>query len=347
MAKEKLLKATHEGLLQLGNADLEVAVLENGQRIIGYNAVFKALDRPSRGNSRMIGVPAFMDAQNLQPFIDEGLRGVISKVDYTDKNGKVQAGFDANILPLVSDLYLKAREAGAITLTTQLETAKKAEILVRSLAKVAISALIDEATGYQYVREKDELQKILRAYIAEELLPWQKRFPDVFYKELFRLNGWDYTVNGIKRRPGVIGTWTNKLVYEQLPDGVLEELKAKTPKSQSGNYTARFFQSLTADTGDPHLTAQIQQVVTLFQLSDNMQHMWSQFEKLKIRQSGQLELPFQFDDSGHTKEPHYEPNKLSGFNNKLRKALDYNPKKEGEDEKIKPSAKNPKSKPSE
>src|SRR5690606_3388984 len=180
--------------------------------------------------------------------------------------------------------------------------ADHAEIVIRAVAKVGIIALVDEVTGYQYQREKDELQKILGAYISEELLPWQKTFPDIFYKELFRLNGWDFTVNGIKRRPGVIGTWTNKLVYEQLPDGVLHELKSKTPKSQSGKYTARFFQSLTPDTGNPHLTSQIQQIVTLFQLSDNMKHMWSQFTKLKLRQSGQLEIPFGFNDEGHTVE---------------------------------------------
>ena len=194
----KLLKATHEGVLTLGNAEIDVAVLENGQRIVKQTGVFKALNRPSRGNARVIGIPVFMDAKNLQPFIDEELRSVISKVDYADKNGKIQQGFDANILPLVSDLYLKAREAGVITSQSQLETAKKAEILVRSLAKVAITALIDEATGYQYEREKDELQKILKKYISEELLPWEKRFPDEFYREIFKLNNWDFTVSQIK-----------------------------------------------------------------------------------------------------------------------------------------------------
>lgn len=70
---------------------------------------------------------------------------------------------------------------------------------MRVFARVGITALVDEATGYQYDREKNELQKILKAYIAEDLLPWQKRFPDIYYKELFRLNGWDFTVNGIKK----------------------------------------------------------------------------------------------------------------------------------------------------
>mgnify|MGYP003561277120 CR=1 FL=1 len=52
---------------------------------------------------------------------------------------------------------------------------------MRAFARVGITALVDEATGYQYERENDELQKILKAYISEELLPWQKRFPDIFY----------------------------------------------------------------------------------------------------------------------------------------------------------------------
>lgn len=206
-------------------------------------------------------------------------------------------------------------------------------IIVRSLAKVGIIALIDEATGYQFDREKDALQKILKAYIAEELLPWQKKFPDVFYKELFRLNGWEFTVNGIKKRPGVIGTWTKKLVYEQLPKGVLDELKSKTPKSESGNYTARFHQSLTEDVGNEHLASQLNQIVTLFQLSDNMQHMWSQFAKLKERQRGimQLEIPFMFDNQGHTIEPK-DPSTLSPFDNSLKQALDFNPKKDDKSE---------------
>ena len=101
-------------------------------------------------------------------------------------------------------------------------------------------------------------------------------------------------MRGIKRRPGIIGKWTNKLIYEQLPPGVLDELKRRTPKS------ARLHQSLTADIGQPELAAQITQVVTIFRLSDNMGQMWSNFNKLQSRQAGQLELPFEFDENGHT-----------------------------------------------
>jgi len=40
---------------------------------------------------------------------------------------------------------------------------------VRTLAKVGIVALVDEATGYQRDREKDELCKILEAFVAKRI----------------------------------------------------------------------------------------------------------------------------------------------------------------------------------
>jgi hypothetical protein len=43
--------------------------------------------------------------------------------------------------------------------------------------------------------------------------------------------------------------------------------------------------------------------------------VWEQFKKLKMRQVGQLELPFEFDEQGRTIEPEEEKKvKLSSFN---------------------------------
>lgn len=50
-----------------------------------------------------------------------------------------------------------------------------ADMIIRSVAKVGIIALVDEVTGYQHDREQHELQKLLKAYISRELLPWQNR----------------------------------------------------------------------------------------------------------------------------------------------------------------------------
>lgn len=300
MNDEKTNDILYEGELQLGDKTIQCYVLEDGTRALSKSEMQRALgvigNEPAQRSSKRLD--EILSSKQVSRFISEDLMSSkLSTIDAAWKGTSIKL-YDALALPELCEVMLKVRDYAAqnnIELgARQKAVIAEADILIRSLAKVGIIALIDEATGYQHEREQDELQKILKAYIAEELLPWQKRFPDVFYQELFRLNGWNYTVRGIKRRPGIIGKWTNKLIYEQLPPGVLAELKRVTPKS------ARLHQSLTADIGQPELAAQITQVVTIFRLSDNMGQMWSNFNKLQSRQAGQLELPFEFDENGHT-----------------------------------------------
>jgi hypothetical protein len=290
MEKAKL-KATHQGELKLGETILDVAVLENGQRIITQSAVFKAFGRNPRGNARVIGIPSFMDAKNLQPFINEELMQVISKVEYLDIDSKKRSGFDASIIPLVCDLYLEVRKQGKITDQKQAKTADQAEMLIRSLAKVGIIALVDEATGYQYERERFELQKILSLYIAEEILKWQLTFTDEFYKEVFRLWGLPFIPKYIKNKPSFIGKLTTKYIYEQLPKGVLQKIKDNTPKTEKGNWKYKFHQSLSPEVGREHLKKQITEVTTLMSVSSNK----SEFDKLfkkKYNKSSQIKIDF-------------------------------------------------------
>ncbi|MDO3696052.1 P63C domain-containing protein [Wenyingzhuangia sp. chi5] len=282
------MKATHEGILKIGDTEIEVAVLENGKRIITQSGIFKALNRPVRGTTRIDQIPTFMDAKNLQPFINEELRHVINKVEFLTIDNKNGEGYDASILPLIADLYLQARASDSL-LKSQFETAIKAEILVRSLAKVGITALVDEATGYQYEREQEELQLILKQYISEELLPWQQRFPHEFYRQIFRLNKWEYTVDNLKKRPSVVGTWTNKYIYKQLPNGVLDELKKITPKDSKGKNKEHFHRRLTEDVGHPNLNNQIVTVITIMKLSKS----WKDFDKKFNDLFGQISIEFE------------------------------------------------------
>ena len=299
----------YEGILKLVDIEIPCYVLANGTRVLSGRAMqnaIKLVDTNDRETRKLSGI-------ELSRFIDSNWFKSLIPIDKTVDdfkpiicyNGKAKvSGYEATVLADFCDVMLDGRNNNKLTSDRQKIVAAQCEILIRAFAKVGIIALVDEATGYQYSREQDELQKILQIYIAEELMSWQKRFPDTFYKELFRLNGWDYSVKGIKERPGVIGRWTNLLVYEQLPKGVLEELKKKTPRNETGKYTAKLHQSLTFDIGHAHLQSQLNSVVTLFQLSDNMKHMWSQFEKMNNRRYGQLEL--NFDSNGHTDEKSFK-----------------------------------------
>ena len=266
-ARANLPKATHIGVLHIGDTQLDVAVLDNDLRIIKQQAVFDALGRPARGNSRVINTPTFMDAKNLQPFINQELKEMINKVDYLDKNQKIQTGYNALILPLVADLYLQAREAGKLH-QSQFATAIKAEILVRSLAKVGITALVDEATGYQDARAKDALAKILEGFVAKELQPWLKTFPDEYYKQIFRLYNLEYPPTKSNHRPQFIGKLTNDIVYERLAPEILPELKKEASKLEK---KAKLHQFLTSDVGHPKLREHLASLVTLLKLSNTPQ----------------------------------------------------------------------------
>jgi len=296
MAKSKILKATHgsdKTPLKLGDTEIPCYVLEDGSRVLSGRAIQKALGYEGTSGGWL---KTFITSKSIAANVpQEILTGFLEPIKFrrTTAGGSQPAtyGYEATKLIDLCDALITLNQTGILK-DNQRIYAKQAEIIIRSVAKVGIIALVDEVTGYQYERERDELQKILKAYISDELLAWQKTFPDSYYIEIFRLNGWPYTVNDIRKRPSVVGRWTNKIIYEQLPKGILDELKKNTPKSAAGNYTARFFQSLTTDTGHPHLSAQLNQVIALMRISDDWKQFLQHFNKMVDRKNGQLELKF-------------------------------------------------------
>lgn len=289
MEQNKNLKATHEGKLKLGETTLDVAVLEDGTRVITQSAVFKALDRPVRGTTRVINLPTFMDAKNLKPFISKDLMDVINKIVYEDVEGRKQEGYNAKIIPLVSDLYLKVREENKLH-ASQVLTAAKAEILVRSLAQLGITALVDEATGYQDVRVKDALQKIFDQLLLDEAKKYQVTFPLELYKQWFRLNGWQWKPENAQKRPGVIGKWTNKYIYERMAPGLLKELERKNPKNEKGYREHKHFSFLTDEIGEPKLREFFGGLIALARASTSWKKYISMVERAYPAHGDQLNL---------------------------------------------------------
>jgi hypothetical protein len=191
--------------------------------------------------------------------------------------GKMAVGYEATLLVDICDLVLAARDDGVLT-GKQLAVAKQCEILTRAFAKVGIIALVDEATGYQEIRTRRALEEILDEFISKELRKWAKTFPDDFYKEMFRLRGWQYVPFSVKR-PSVVGRYTEDLVYERLAPGVLEELKRKNPKTSKGYRKHKHFQWLTENIGHPRLREHLTAVIALMKAATT----WSQFYRLVQR----------------------------------------------------------------
>lgn len=278
---EQMPKATHIGDLEIGGAVIPCAVLEDGSRVLTQDGFLQSIGRLARGpggeGATASNLPVFLRAKNLEPYVTPEIEAMAQPVRFKTVKGRKAFGYRAELLPIVCDIYLKARADGTLAAVQQ-HIAIKCEILVRGLATIGIIALVDEATGYQYDRDRQALHKILEAYIAKELLPWAKRFPDEFYRQLFRLRGWPYSPPS-PRRPQFVGKLTNQLIYEKLPDGVLDELRTKNPKDGKGRRKHKHHQFLTEDIGNPHLERHIASVTALMRAASN----WRNFERLFAR----------------------------------------------------------------
>ncbi|AZD01400.1 P63C domain-containing protein [Pseudomonas chlororaphis] len=276
-------KALYVGQLSIGELSIDCAVLPDGTRVLSQRGVGRALGRGYGGNdfrkkeddSAGGKLPFFMNPKALLPFISNDLMALVSApLEYRHgQGGGVAHGINATALPQVCEVWLKARDAGELS-ETQKKVAAKAEIIMRGLAHVGITALVDEATGYQEVRDKQALQAILDQFLRKELAAWAKRFPDEFYNQMFRLKGWQRKdLSSPSRRPGAAGMYTNDIVYERLAPGIVQELEMRNPKDAKGNRKGKHHQLLTEDVGHPALAQHVHALIALMRASTS----WDQF----------------------------------------------------------------------
>lgn len=284
-----VFEATHRGYLNIVGSEIPCAVLKNGKRIISQTGLFKAFDRPRKGEKRQEGLPSIIGAANLLPYVTEELKEKGKTIHYFHTNGTIASGYDAEFIPLICDLYLDASKADpSVLVASQMRLVERAEILLRALAKVGITGLIDEATGYQYDREKDALQALLSRYIVEEFLPWTSRFPREYYQEIFRLYGWKYDPLSLKR-PQFVGKFTKDYVYNEMSPEVLKELEIRNPTLVNGRRRRKHHQHLTEDIGVPHLERHLTKLITVMQLSDSIDDFKENFKRA-FKRTNQLQL---------------------------------------------------------
>lgn len=299
--EERILRATHQGELHIGDFKIKCAVLEDGTRVLVERSVATALgikgagaywEKKKRGDIDII-LPEYISAKYLEPFVSDELKSKLAEpIKYIALNKKDAKGREATILPDVCDVWIKAKEASALS-KTQEKIARNAYVLMRGFANIGIIALVDEATGYQEIRDKIALQKILDKYLLKEYAKWAKRFPDEFYELMFKLKGWQW--KGMKvNRPSVVGKYTNDLVYERLAPGILTELKKINPPDEQGRRKSKHHQWLTLDIGHPALQ---QHIAILIALMKNYPNSWGAFyrsiQRALPKVNEQIPLPFE------------------------------------------------------
>jgi len=286
--KEPLPRALRAAPLTIAGIEFDCAVLDDKEntRVVSETRFMAAMGmyrsgalstrRPREDGSALI--PLSLAYKNLKPFVDKHLSSVhfMPLSYYTPEGSLVTVGLPASIIPKICEVWIDAGREGNLGFRQKM-IAAKADILLRGFAHVGIIALIDEATGWQEDRARDDLAKILHAFIAKELQPWISTFPPEFYKELFRLRNIPYA--GTLKRPQYVGHLTNNLIYKRLAPGVLVELRMKNPVTESGRRRSTHHQWLTPNTGHTKLLHHIGKVTALMSMSET----WKYFEEVLDR----------------------------------------------------------------
>lgn len=279
--------------LRIGEVEIECYVLQDGTRVLTQASFLQALGRHRKANVRRETterIPAILQGKSLSGFLTPDILTQAEPIRFRPPNGGRASGYRAELLPVVCEMYLKARDAGVLN-RQQEHVAAHAEILIRGLAAVGIIALVDEATGYQEKRASDALARILEAFIAKELQPYVQTFPSDFYKEMFRLRGLTFP-NSPVQRPQYFGHLTNDIVYKRLAPSVLAELKKVQAKGLTGKPKHKLFQRLTTNLGYPKLREHLGSVVTLMKLSKDWPDFMRKLDRLHPRFGDTMQLPF-------------------------------------------------------
>lgn len=272
-------KAIAGGYLEIGDKSLPCAVLNDthNTRVLTQEGFLVSIGRAGKAKggegSTVDGLPPFLRAKNLIPFIDSALIRSTEPIIYETITGRRAFGYRATLLPSVCWVYQDAMLSGKI-LPAQEHIAKACTKLLRGLTDKAINDMVDEATGFRNLQRRKVLEEVLREYVAPEALPWALTFNDELYMNIFRLNGWEFTESSIKKRPGVVGKWTNDF-YERMAPGVLAEIQRTVPRDDKGRPKVRYHQMLTEQVGHPKLREFLEGINALMRISGD----WATFQE--------------------------------------------------------------------
>src|ERR1700735_3166170 len=84
-----------------------------------------------------------------------------------------------------------------------------------------------------YKHEKEFLFKRLTPYMKGTMAQWLQIIPLEFYLEIFKLHEWQFTIEKLDEKAGLLARWTQVYIFKRLQKEFLDELKKSTPEVHS------------------------------------------------------------------------------------------------------------------
>lgn len=261
-------RATHQGIMPIGDVEIEVYRLHDGRRLIAKRAMANALGLKSEGGNAFLRT---VTRKGVRSAIDEYLwekieNPIIFSILEGDHKipGATADGYEAATLIEVCDALIQARNDDLLA-PSQDFLAVQAEIIIRSAAKIGIIALIDAATGYIEDVKKEEYLIKWKEFISAEFRQWESEFPNNFAEMIYKIYGIKRKDPKSFRHPQFFGWFTRKYIYHPLANSrgaILKMLDEANPVVYTGRSRKyKLHQFLSDQIGLPALRQHLWQVI--------------------------------------------------------------------------------------
>lgn len=192
----------------------------------------------------------------------------------------------------LSNLHLASSSASPKKLDQSVDRSDLAKQILLQTELQIVDKFSDKALDTR--REKIELlsgriifPNEIKDVVSISFREYAPRFPQVYYLEIARLNGWDEKVVRRYYKPVMVARFTNELIYNRFQSDVLPRLQQLNPFVSSGIRRGKHFQWLTQP-GQILLDQYIDDAV-------NMMKECKTWYEFKFKHAKKFGLPLQLD----------------------------------------------------
>lgn len=284
----------NSGNLPIGDVELECHVLKDRRRVFHKRAIAKALGLKSTGGNSFMKTMSRKGLGSVLPpdLLKKIENPIIFRTSPNDPN--LAHGYEGIDLIDICKAIIKAYRDGKLR-PSQHFLAMQAEIIIYASAKLGITALIDEATGFLIDKKKDEYRELFKVFVRAECKEWEKTFPNLFFDNIYRLYGLKRTNPNSFKHPKFFGNVIRRYIYAPLANSngaILEMLDEKNPVIyKNGGRKYRMFQFLE-DIGGDALKQHLWQVVGIASASKTKVEFDRSFKRVfEIQDQTELDFP--------------------------------------------------------
>jgi len=176
---KRALFGSPDKLLKIGNALVECYVLDGGTRVLSGRGMQEAIGLGGSPKSHGTKLRILLANDAIKLHVNKELSMAIEnpmRFIRPGRGGVPAIAFEATLLIDLCEAIISTYTEGKLR-KNYFHLMLQAQAITLSFAKAGIISAIDEVTGYQLVREHDEIQKIVDKYLTDYAQKWSKIFP--------------------------------------------------------------------------------------------------------------------------------------------------------------------------